>query len=135
MFSTSPTLQVKPLEIELLIALKGGHWLPIDDTFRTGSMRALAYGTERSNMRFNVDPQRSYSCVCLIAGVIAKTKSIFTTFSSRRLGIAFTKVTLMLTFTAEQRCDNLSLRTLSYWASKSLYCGKQAFDTAPKARY
>lgn len=70
-----------------------------------------------------------------MAGVIAKTKSIFTTFSSSRLGIAFTKVTLMLTFTAEQRCDSLSLRTLSYCASKSLYCGRQAFDTAPRARY
>lgn len=102
-FRTSPTLQVKPLVIELRIALSGGHWLPIDETLSTGSIRALAYGTDRSKMRFSVEPQRSYNCVCLIAGVIAKTKSILTTFSSRRLGIALMNVTLMFTLTAEQR--------------------------------
>lgn len=61
MLSTSPTLQVKPLEIELLMALKGGHWFPIDDTLSTGSISALACGTDKSNIRFNVEPQRSYT--------------------------------------------------------------------------
>lgn len=135
MFSTSPVVHVKPLDIELLIALNGGHWLPIDETFSTGSIRALAYGTERSKIRFNVVPQRSYNCVCLIAGVTDKTKSILTTFSSRSVGIALMNVTFTLTLIAEQRCDNLSLRMLSYCASRSLYWGKQAFETAPSARY
>lgn len=134
-FNTSPTLQVNPFVIELLIALSGGHWFPIDDTFKTGSISALAYGTDKSNIKFKVEPQRSYSCVCRIAGVIANTKSILTTFSSRRIGITFTKVTFILTLTAEQRCDSLSFKTLSYCATRSLYCGKQALETAPRARY
>lgn len=70
-----------------------------------------------------------------MSGVMARTKSIFTTFSSSRVGIALINVTFTFTLTAEQRCDSLSLRMLSYWANKSLYCGKHAFETAPRARY
>lgn len=61
MFKTSPTLQVNPLVIVDLSARTGGHWFPIDETFNNGSITALAYGTDRSKIRFNVEPQRSYS--------------------------------------------------------------------------
>lgn len=61
MFRTSPTLQVNPLVMEDFKARSGGHWLPIAETFNKGSITALAYGTDKSNIKFNVDPQRSYN--------------------------------------------------------------------------
>lgn len=59
MFRTSPTLQSKPREIFDFSALIGGQRFPIADTLSRGSITALAYGTDRSNIKFNVEPHRS----------------------------------------------------------------------------
>lgn len=61
MFKTSPMLQVKPRVMDDFRALRGGHWFPMAETFNRGSMTALVEGTDRSKIRFRVEPQRSYS--------------------------------------------------------------------------
>lgn len=61
MLSTSPILQVNPLDTDDLRAFKGGHWLATADIFNNGSMAALAYETLRSKTKFKVEPQKSYN--------------------------------------------------------------------------
>ena len=75
MLRTSPTLQVKPRVMVDWRALSGGHWLPMAEMFNSGSITALAYGTDRSNIRLSVEPQRSYNCGWRTAGMITRVKS------------------------------------------------------------
>lgn len=100
-------LQVNPRVIVDASARNGGHWFPIAETFNNGSITALAYGTDRSKISVKVDPHKLYNCGCLMTGITSRTKSILTTFSSIKTGVALTKETFMFTLTAEQRCDSI----------------------------
>nr|CAD7426812.1 unnamed protein product [Timema monikensis] len=114
MLSTSPTLQSKPLEMLERRALKGGHWLPIADTFRRGSMTALATHDQDLylDLPIIVIPVYWESNALDYAATEAGGRKLLTctTFSSSSLGLLSMIDTFMLTLTAEHRCVNTLFR-------------------------